>query len=140
LRVVITPQNIDEYGLDYITGNTREDLITEAAEMREKGYDMFVNIPDAMGGDKDAPTERNVFEYYTTGVPDSGEVTHSQESTNLIDQTYIPTSCNYRHIVIGNGELKWICNIHDVPSKHLINPGSHAPCLAIDPHGNNWGK
>jgi hypothetical protein len=139
MRVLVTLSNILEYGLDTITGNTREDLLARAAEMEANGYEMFVNLPDIMGGEQEAPTERNVFDHFNSELPEPDGAVHSQTALNLTNypQPIVPCSYAYRYLV-ENNEHKWICLLHDSPSKHPIEPGSSEPCLVIDPYGHDW--
>lgn len=138
MRVLVTLSNIIEYSLDTITGNTREDLLLRAAEMRDNGYDMFVNLPDVMGGEREAPTERNVFEHFNDELPEPEGAVHSQTALNLTNHPWPVVPCSYAYRQIDNGEHKWVCLIHDVPSKHNIVEGSNEPCLVIDPYGHDW--
>lgn len=135
MKVLVTLSNITEYGLDVITGNSREDLLARARQMETDGYEMYVNIPDVEGGDTDVPAERNVFQHYSSDLPVPDGPTHAQLAFDLIDQPYTYTKpCNYRHVVIVTGESKWICNIHDVPSRHTITiENLNPPCLVMDP-------
>ena len=139
MRILVTLSNILEYGLDTVTGNSREDLLQRAEEMKANGYDMYVNIPDAEGGEQDAPTERNVFEHFSPDLPEPDGAAHAQTALNLTNhpQPIVPCSYAYRYLV-ENNEHKWICLLHDSPSKHLIEPGSNEPCLVIDPYGHDW--
>jgi len=46
MRVLVNEQNIDEYGLDTLTGNSKEDLLARAEEANESDYELHVVIPD----------------------------------------------------------------------------------------------
>lgn len=83
MRVKVTLLNVLDYGLDVLTGNSVEDLLAKAAEMEAKGFDLYVNVPDVEGGDKDAPTERNIFEHYTPELPEPEGFSHIQETFDL---------------------------------------------------------
>jgi len=134
MRVQVNLQNILDYSLDTLTGNTRQDLLARAAELERDGFDMFVNIPDAEGGDTEAPEERNIFKHHA-GLPEPGGGSHEQTSIDLADQLYLENPCNYkRHVIIESGDIQWICKIHEMPSKHSIDKDSHAPCLTMDPY------
>lgn len=138
MRVLVNLSNILEYGLDTLTGNSRDDLLARAKEMEEAGYEMFVNIPDAEGGDKEAPTERNVFDHFSSELPEPEGAAHSQTALNLTNHPLPEVKCSYNFRAVPGGEHKWICVIHDVPSKHFIDYGSNKPCLVIDPYGHDW--
>lgn len=94
MRVRVTLSNILDYGLDVITGNSREALLTRAKWMEDNGYDFWVNIPDKEGGDTDAPTERNAFEHYGPDLPEPEGATHQQLSLNLVYQSLDCSDCN----------------------------------------------
>jgi hypothetical protein len=138
MRVLVTLSNILEYGLDTITGNSREDLLARAAEMRAEGYELFVTLPDVEGGDKEAPTERNAFAHYGSDLPEPEGPSHEQSSLNLIASPTPFSQCLYAYHHFDSGEYKWICVPHNSPSKHNIEAGSNEPCLVMDPYGHDW--
>ena len=141
MRVKVTLQNILEYGLDTITGNTRGDLLARAAAMEADGYEMFVNIPDVEGGDKEVPQERNIFKHYSSDLPDPEGNVHALNSFDLRDQLYVQNPCTYqRHVIVESRDVQWICSIHHLPSKHSVEEDSHAPCLAMDPYYDSDGE
>lgn len=128
MRVQVTKQNILEYGLDIITGNSQDELLIRASEMERDGYELFINIPDVEGGDNDIPEERNAFEHYNSDLPDPDGVAHSNTSVN-----HIGNACHYQAVIVDGGELIWICEIHKYPSKHSVESTSRVPCLKVDP-------
>lgn len=138
MRIKVTLSNILEYGLDTITGNNRSVLLARAAEMEANGFELFVNLPDVMGGEQEAPTERNVFEHFNAELPEPDGATHSQSSLNLSTHPQPVVPCSYAYRLLDTGERKWICLIHDSPSRHPIGVTSSAPCLVIDPYGPDW--
>ena len=126
MRVKVTLENILAYGLDTLTGNTRGDLLARAAQEAEEGNDMYVVIPDVVGGDTEAPTERNVFEHFSK-APDPEGVGHEQVS---VDLTQV---CSYK-LEESRGRKFYICRKHNALSKHAVTAESHAPCLIVDPY------
>ena len=127
MRVQVTPQNIVEYGLDKLTGNSTGDLLARAAEMEASGYELFVRIPDIEGGDTEAPTERNVFEHHG-GLPDPDGRSHEQAA---IDLTQV---CSYQLMYYGSDTpQEFVCTKHNAASRHSVDADSHAPCLMLDP-------
>lgn len=135
MRVKVTLDNILDYGLDAITGNSRADLLARAAEEEALGFEMYVNIPDVVGGDTEIPEERNVFEHFgSDGLPEPDGAVHQQEAVNLSERAYIEKPCHYRVVTLIDNDSKWVCNVHNEPSKHSIVHGSHEPCLKVDPY------
>jgi hypothetical protein len=82
MRVAVTEQNIIEYGLDKLTGNTKDELLAAAARAAEFNQVLHVKIPDVEGGDTEAPTERNTFEHYSD-MPEPDGRSHEQDSVDL---------------------------------------------------------
>jgi hypothetical protein len=139
MRILVTAASIAEYGLDKITGNSKEELMIRVEQMKANGYDMFVNLPDVQGGDTEAPNERNVFEHFGDELPEPDGAAHSQEAVNLTNAGFIHNTCSYRQVALPGPTFnsKWICVIHDVPSKHDVEASPHAPCISVDPLGNH---
>lgn len=132
MRIQVTEENILKYGLDIITGNHRIDLLARAREAETAGLDLWVNIPDAMGGDTEAPAERNAFEHYE-GFPEPDGFTHPQESISLEEQLYLESPCFYQETIQMDGTRILTCVKHGAASKYSIDLESHAPCLVVDP-------
>jgi len=137
MRVKVNLQNILDYSLDTLTGNTRADLLARASEMEASGFELFVKIPDVVGGDTEAPEERNAFSHYSSELPEPEGTSHPQESVDLTDQAYIQNPCSYKkQVIIESNDILWICTVHEMPSKHSVDKDSHAPCLTMDPYNN----
>lgn len=135
MRIKVTPETILEYGLDTLTGNSKEELLVKVAELGEHGMDLFVNMPDVEGGDTETPEERNIFEHYNPDeLPEPEGKTHSAESFDLTTQQYVKP-CSYTLIFVGS-KWGWVCDLHKKPSKHIITADSHEPCIEIDPYGS----
>lgn len=83
MRVQVTLQNILDYSLDVITGNSRADLLASAEKAEEEGYELFVNIPDVEGGATEEPQERNAFAHYGPDLPEPDGNAHIQEAVDL---------------------------------------------------------
>ena len=133
MKIKVTMANILEYGLDTLTGNSQADLMARAKEMEANGFELYVTIPDAQGGDRDAPNERNNFEHYE-GFPEPDGYTHPQESINLEQQAYLENPCSYWANRQIDGSVIWICVKHNEISKHSVDKDSHAPCIVVDPY------
>lgn len=95
---------------------------------------MFVNIPDVEGGDNEAPKERNVFEHFSPELPEPDGATHLQEAIDLRDQAYSANPCYYQLDVFAGDVYVYLCQVHNRASKYSITPGSHEPCLEVDPY------
>jgi hypothetical protein len=148
VRVKVTPETIDKYGLDTITGNTREDLLTRVTELAEHDMELWLNIPDAFGGSTEEPTERNTFEHFANDLPEPEGKAHEHDAFNLMEQALSESPCGYRwEFVPTLGRNEWVCVIHHEISKHSIDTdlvvvdgievkttNSHAPCLIVDPY------
>jgi len=128
MRVLVTLQNILEYGLDTLTGNSRTDLLARAAELEREGFELYVKIPDVQGGDIEAPTERNTFDHYGPDLPDPEGVAHKQEALNLAELAYLDNPCGYSLV-----DEEFICDLHQQPSKFAVDLDSHAPCIEVAP-------
>lgn len=132
MRIEVNLKNIQEYGLDTITGNSQADLLAKAAELNNNGLLMYVKLPDVEGGDTEAPTERNVFQHHSD-LPEPEGNAHTQEALNLAQQAYVNNPCSYKPNPQIDGSVIWICAKHDMISKHSVDGESHEPCEAVDP-------
>lgn len=133
MRIKVDLSNIIEYGLDTLTGNSRADLLTKAKQAEALGNDLYVNIPDAQGGDNEVPTERNAFEHFASDLPVPEGHTHKQEALNLAEQAYLEDPCYYGPNTHLDGSITWICMKHGAISKHSVDGESHEPCEVVDP-------
>jgi hypothetical protein len=133
MRILITDENITNYGLDKITDNTREELLAQAEVARLGGFDLYFTVPDVMGSETEMPQPLNVFDEYAEVEPVAP--THLSQGINLTDE------CRYSLVNVGLEKAPtFICDIHGLPSRHTIEPKSHPPCRAIDPDGTSWEK
>lgn len=135
MRIRVTASSIQEYGLDTLTGNTKEDLVRRMEEMEAAGYELFVTIPDAFGGTTESPDERNVFDHFNNELPEPDGAVHSQASVNLS----VGTECHYKQVFLPGPKVnyKWVCLIHGAASKHDVESRPNAPCISIDPLGDH---
>lgn len=116
MQVPITEENILKYNLVEYTGNSKEALLLAAAEAEEAGYVLTCTVPD----DSEAEVlHTNIFE-----AADSVPVPLQQTSSQCVYS---------ERFVEGFGNI-WICRIHGRNSKYEIEPGSHKPCLVVDPY------
>lgn len=74
MQIEITEENIEEYGLDELTGNSKEDLLRIAKEAADSGQALYFQVPDR------TEAVHNVFDVFPGAVVDSVD-----ESTNPIE-------------------------------------------------------
>lgn len=125
MRVKVNLENILQYGLDTITGNSRADLLAAATRADELGEELFVQIPDVEGGDTEAPTERNAFEHYGSDLPEPDGEAHEQESVDLTKpiERWEKISCNPDCAVrTVEGHTHWLD--HDTDERWAFPPGN----------------
>lgn len=126
MRIKVTQDNIDMYGLDTLTGLSAEVLLEQARIEMESGNEFWVRIPDVIGGDTEAGGDRNVFEHFSE-IPEPDGYSHEQQKLDMLYQ------CSYvRGYDMVNREF-WVCTVHAMASKYTVDANSHAPCLAVDP-------
>lgn len=111
MHVEITEKNIDKYKLDELSGETREFLLSQAAQARESGHTLSANVPDEL-----VETE-NVFDIYDSEVVDPRRLQH----------------CGYEDREDTEGKHYLICLLHGKTSRHDLSQNPSAPCLVVDP-------
>ena len=110
MDVEVNEENIDLFALVEFTGNSREVMLSRAAEARQNGYILSVKIPDD-------ELHHNVFESYLSQTIDS--------QSNV--------GCRYEMLWAIDGSQTWMCIVHGQKSKHDAEVAPNAPCLQIDP-------
>lgn len=60
MQIEVTAQNIDDYGLDELTGNTKEELLARASEAARSGQILHFKVPDAVASQQ----KMNVFDQF----------------------------------------------------------------------------
>lgn len=115
MQVEVNETNIDKFGLVALTENSRETLLSRAAEATEQGYVLSVNVPD------DHLIELNIFDVV------EGQPVENPENLG---------QCRYANRWNNQaGESVMVCIVHDQPSKYTVVSGdSELPCLAVEPH------
>lgn len=114
MNVEVNETNIDLFALPELTGNTREELLSRAAEAAEAGYVLTVALPDSL-------LRQNVFEVaQSTPVP--------QEDQGL----FLGIPCSYTLTKGRTGLPVWLCTVHNTTSKHDVALRPSAPCLAVE--------
>jgi len=109
MHVEVNEANIDLYKLVELTGNSREMMLSRAAEAKESGHILSVEVPD------DQVLEQNVFDVY-------------QEEH--VDPRRLEEGCHYE---LGGIDGIPVCIIHGQPSKYDVTQRPEAPCLAMEP-------
>lgn len=61
MQIEVTEETIEEYGLDILTGNSKEEMLKRAAEALESGYTLTVKIHDRV-------TDANIFDHFESRV------------------------------------------------------------------------
>jgi hypothetical protein len=111
MHVEVNEANIDRYQLVQLTGNSREDMLSAAADAATKGHVLSCNVPD------DQVIEQNVFDVY------EGE---------HVDPRRL-NACGYeKREIEGGGEI-WVCIIHGKSSRYDVSADSRLPCIQVDP-------
>lgn len=111
MHVELNEKNIDKYNLVELTGNTREFMLSQAADARVNGHTISVNVPDEL-----VETE-NVFDVYESEVVDPARLRH----------------CGYEEREDTEGGKHYICLLHGKTSRHNLDEHPTAPCLVMDP-------
>ena len=78
MQIEVTAQNIEDYGLDALSGNTREALLQAASEAARSGHTLYFKIPDAA-----ASETRNVFDMVPGEVVD---VAHDDRNNPIMGE------------------------------------------------------
>jgi hypothetical protein len=107
MQVEVNEANIDRYELVKLTGNTREFLLSQAAEATANGTVLSCQVPDEL------VLEQNVFDVYQDEHVDPRRV----------------EGCRYDQSMDG----VWMCVVHGEPSKYEVDSTSEKPCYKIDP-------
>lgn len=110
MHVEVNERNIDLYGLAQLTGNTREQMLSRAAEAAEKGYVLSCEVPD------DQVLEHNVFDVYETEHVDPARL----------------RGCHYQSNLLEGGGTADICVVHGKVSNHDLSLDPNAPCIQVD--------
>lgn len=111
MHVEITEKNIDKYNLVELTGNSRESMLSAAADARVNGHTLSCNVPDEL-----VETE-NVFDIYESEHVDPRRL----------------QNCGYEERETTDGEKLMVCLLHGKTSRHDLNVNPNAPCLLMDP-------
>lgn len=115
MQVEVNETNIDKFGLVALTENSREELLSHAAEASTHGFALTVEVPD------DHLIELNIFDVV------EGQPVENPENLG---------KCRYANRWNNKvGESVMVCIVHDQPSKYTVVSGdSTLPCLAVEPH------
>ncbi len=111
MHVEINEANIDRFDLAGLTGNSREFLLSKAADAKVSGHTLSCNVPD------DLVLEQNVFEVYESEQVDPRRI----------------KGCGYEEREDVDGNKHMVCVMHGKTSRHSVAIDPHAPCLQVDP-------
>lgn len=112
MQVELNEKNIDKYNLVELTGNSREFMLSQAADARVNGHTISVNVPD------DQVETENVFDIYESEHVDPRRLQH----------------CGYEEIQDDQGAKYQVCLLHGKTSRHNLDEHPTAPCLVMDPN------
>lgn len=111
MQVEVNEANIDAFNLVERFGNTREFLLSQAADAATKGMVLSVDLPDEL------VLEQNVFQVY------EGE---------HVDPRRL-RGCGYEEREDTDGNKYMVCVMHGKTSRHDVVMDPWAPCIQIDP-------
>lgn len=87
MQIEINAQNIDDYGLDELTGNTKEVLLRRAAEAAAVGQTLWFKLPDHR-------TTQNVFDRFGSAPVDPADLEHGVNPIEQWDGKEIPAEAD----------------------------------------------
>lgn len=111
MQVEVNEANIDKFNLVELTGNSRELMLSRAAEASLEGHVLSCNVPDEL------VLEQNVFEVYESEHVDPRRL----------------NGCGYEQREDTGGGQHWICVIHGKTSRRDVLADPNAPCIQVDP-------
>lgn len=103
LHVEVTEVNIDLFGLDKLTGNSKEDLLDAAKRAAEEGYVLSCRIPDP----QESQTV-NIFDHFESESAPEVEEQKPDENvqvTVVTDHEGTAVSMDEEGVEIINGEI-----------------------------------
>lgn len=105
MEIDVTAQNIDDYGLDELTGNTKEELLRMASEAHRSGMDLKFKIPDAASSER----RMNVFDSIKGQPVAPEDLEHTGNPIEDWDGQEIPYEANVE------------THVCDFPITHALN-------------------
>ena len=113
MHVEINEANIDKFNLVELSGETREFLLSQAADAAaaDPPHVLSCNVPD------DLVLEQNVFDVYQGEHVDPARL----------------KGCGYEKREVDGGDDIWVCIVHGKSSRYDVAADSHVPCLQVDP-------
>lgn len=112
MQVEVNEANIDKFKLAELTGNTREFMLSAAADAAANGHILSCEVPD------DQVLSHNVFDIY--------------ESEHVDPQRL--NGCGYEKRMDEDDNEHWVCVVHGKTSRRDVLADPHAPCLQVDPN------
>lgn len=116
-EVEVNETNIDRYNMPARFNQSREDLLSRAAEARKPqegapdGFTLSVKIP------KEETAKFNVFENFRDEHVDASRITH----------------CGYEKRELEDGGFAYVCILHGKISNYDVENRPLAPCIQVDP-------
>lgn len=118
VEVEVNETNIDRYNMAERFNQSREELLSRAAEARvpqegaPDGFTLSVKIP------REETAKFNVFENFRDEHVDATRVTH----------------CGYEKRELEDGGHAFVCIIHGKVSNRDVDETSTEPCIQVDPN------
>lgn len=111
MHVEVNETNIDRYNLVELTGNSREFMLSKAADAAEKGFTISCNVPD------EKVAKFNVFEEFESDMVDPRRL----------------KGCGYEARLDTEGATHMVCVLHGKTTRHDLSKDPNAPCVQVDP-------
>lgn len=115
-HIEVTEENIDRFALSELTGNTREEMLSMAADAAVKGYVFSVKVPDEL-------LHMNIFDA-------------AIEVDSPIADALTPNDrCRYEvrnfTLISGVKEDRYICIIHNQETNGDPEVDPQTPCMGV---------
>lgn len=110
MHVEVNEANIDKYNLVELTGESREKLLSAAAEAALSNMVFSCNVPD------ETVASHNVFEVFESEHVDPRRL----------------NGCGYEKRMDVDDNEHWVCVVHGKVSRKDVLADPHAPCMQVD--------
>lgn len=119
-HVEVNEENIDRFGLAELTGNTREEMLSMAADAAVKGTVLSCNVPDEL-------IHLNIF--------DVAEQVEHEEPSPVADALVPNNRCRYEKRLVKvkyrEDEMRYFCIIHNQETFGDPEMDPQTPCRAV---------
>lgn len=122
MNVEVNETNIDVFALTELTGNSREDLLSRAAEASMQGYVLTVRLPDNM-------LSLNIFDHAeSTPVADEPEPDVETVDGEVLADLTTELDCLFTSVTDRDGSSVGLCVVHNAPQN-----GATGLCTNVKP-------